>query len=219
MKTEFSEDDYLKISGIQHYVYCPRQWALIHIEDQWADNNLTITGSRIHQRAHDSKIKERTESKLAVRKLKVSSRILGITGECDVVDFIKAESGVKLFNRQGFYTVYPIEYKKGQPKEGLEDVLQLIAEVLCLEEMFLTEIPTAYLYYYETRHRYPVNVTDKLRYECSETIKEMHSFYKARRVPNVRYSKKCEKCSLINICMPLKQKSVSEYLLELYREN
>lgn len=111
-----NEDDYLAISGLQHFIYCRRQWALIHIEKQWADNFLTVDGQMMHKKAHDDSSKELRGDVLTVRGLSISSESLGITGKCDVVEFHRDETGISLQGRDGLWKVYPIEYKRGMPK-------------------------------------------------------------------------------------------------------
>lgn len=137
---EYQEDDYLMISGIQHFQFCRRQWALIHIEQQWEENVHTVVGELMHKKAHDPYLKEKRKDTLIVRALPVSSRTLGVSGECDIVEFHKCEDGVKLFGHRDLYSIYPVEYKKGKPKKSDEDILQLTAQTMCLEEMFSTRI-------------------------------------------------------------------------------
>ena len=133
---EYTEDDYLMISGIQHFKFCRRQWALIHIEQQWAENEHTAVGKLMHEKVHDPYLREKRKGVIIARALPISSRELGISGECDVVEFHKCEEGVTLYGHRGLYSIYPIEYKKGKSKPTDEDRLQLAAQVLCLEEMF-----------------------------------------------------------------------------------
>ena len=121
---EYSQDDYLMISGIQHFKFCRRQWALIHVEQQWAENEHTVIGELMHKKAHDPYLTEKRKDILVVRALPVSSRSMGVSGECDIVEFHKCEDGVKLYGHRGTYSLYPIEYKKGKPKESNEDELR-----------------------------------------------------------------------------------------------
>ena len=108
----YAEDDYLMISGIQHFKFCRRQWALIHIEQQWAENEHTVIGELMHKKAHDPYLTEKRKDVILVRALPVHSKEMGVTGECDVVEFHKCEDGVKLHGHRGLYLIYPIEYKK-----------------------------------------------------------------------------------------------------------
>lgn len=157
---EYREDEYLMLSGIQHYVFCKRQWALIHIEQQWQDNVHTVTGELLHKKAHDGFSYEKRGNVLTTRGLPIHSRELGISGECDVVEFLQDEEGTRLFGRDGLYRPFPVEYKKGHPKTTEADVLQLVAQAMCLEEMFSVPVKEGALYYGEIRRREPVEIDD-----------------------------------------------------------
>ena len=217
---EYAEDDYLMISGIQHFRFCRRQWALIHIEQQWAENEHTVTGQLMHRKVHDPYLTEKRNDIIIARSLPVSSRRLGISGECDVVEFRRCEDGIKLYGHRGMYAIYPIEYKKGNPKLSDEDRLQLMAQSLCLEEMFSTRISEGALFYGETRRRETVELTDALRQEAEKVIQEMHTYYARKYTPRVKYSKNCNACSLKEICLPVlgKRSSVKEYMNQMLRE-
>lgn len=206
---EYNEDDFLMISGIQHFKFCRRQWALIHIEQQWAENVHTVVGELMHKKAHDPYLTEKRKDVLVTRALPVSSRVLGISGECDVVEFHKQEDGVRLYGHRGLFEIYPIEYKKGKPKETEEDILQLAAQVMCLEEMFSCNIPEGAIFYGETRRRESVKITEELRQQVKSMVEEMHQYYDRRYTPQVKYNKRCNSCSLKDICMPKIGKAVS----------
>ncbi len=203
----YQEEDYLMISGIQHFQFCKRQWALIHIEQQWAENIHTVKGELMHKKAHDPYLTEKRKDVLTVRALPVSSRVLGISGECDVVEFQKSEDGIHLFGHRGTYKIYPVEYKKGKPKDSEEDILQLPAQAMCLEEMFSAEIPAAALYYGETRRRQEIEITKELRQKVRDITAKMHQYYDRRYTPKVRTSKKCASCSLKELCIPKLEKA------------
>ena len=211
------EDDYLQLSGIQHFAFCKRQWALIHIEEVWEENLLTIEGSLLHKHAHDPFFSEKRKDTLVVRDLQVFSRKLGVSGKCDVVEFLRDdEAGVALFGRKGKWRPYPIEYKRGKPKETDIDRLQLCAQALCLEEMLVCRtIPHGFLFYGETRRREKVDLTDDLRAKVAALFLEMRSYYERRHTPQVRRTKSCNACSLKNTClpqMPGSENSASSYL-------
>ena len=217
---KYSEDDYLMISGIQHFKFCRRQWALIHIEQQWEENVHTVVGELMHKKVHDPLLKEKRKDTITARALPVSSRELGISGECDLVEFHKCEDGIMLYGHRGIYSVYPVEYKKGKPKLTEEDKLQLAAQVLCLEEMFSTQIPEGAIFYGETRRREPVEITKELREEVRDVFREMHGYYSRRYTPRVKYSKSCNACSLKEICLPKlgKTGSVKSYIQRMLEE-
>lgn len=213
---EYREEEYLMISGIQHFRFCRRQWALIHIEQQWAENEHTVVGELMHKKVHDPYLTEKRKGVLITRALPVSSRILGISGECDVVEFHQKEEGVKLHGHRGFYEIYPIEYKKGKPKESEEDILQLTAQTMCLEEMFSTDIPEGAIFYGETRRRECIKITEELKLEVKNMVEEMRQYYVRRYTPQVKNSKRCNSCSLKDICLPRigKADSVKHYVTQ-----
>ena len=211
---EYKEDDFLLLSGIQHFAFCKRQWALIHIEQQWQENLRTIEGEILHEKTHDNTVKEKRGDLIVSRGMGIFSRSLGITGACDVVELHRASDGVKIFGRDGTYKPVPVEYKRGKPKEDESDVLQLCAQALCLEEMLLCEIPEAFLFYGETKRRLKIILDDDLRGRVKTIFKEMHDLYDRRHTPKVKISKACKACSLTEICMPklCKNPSVMGYI-------
>ena len=156
---EYREEEYLQLSGIQHFVFCRRQWALIHIEQQWAENLRTTEGALLHERAHDEQLRERRGDTIITRSLRVYSLTLGLTGQCDVVEFHRDERGVPLHGYEGTWLPFPVEYKRGRAKQDGCDELQLCAQAMCLEEMLVCEIPSGALFYGETRRRFPVSFT------------------------------------------------------------
>lgn len=210
----YAEEDYLMLSGIQHFAFCRRQWAIIHIEQQWEENYRTTAGELMHKKAHDSGSFEKRGDLLIVRGMHISSRALGLSGQCDVVEFHKAENGVELFSYDGKWTPMPVEYKHGTPKENNADELQICAQAVCLEEMFQTDIPEGCLYYGENRRRSRVAFTAGLREEVKRLTKEMHELFQKGYTPNVKPAKQCKACSLENLCVPRLQKamSVREYI-------
>lgn len=217
----YSEDDYLMLSGIQHFAFCRRQWAMIHIEQQWAENYRTTAGELMHKKAHDTDSFEKRGDLLIVRGMRISSRKLGLSGQCDVVEFHQNINGVSLFGYEGKWNPVPVEYKHGTPKENSADELQLCAQAICLEEMFQTDIPDGYLYYGETRRRSHVEFTEGLRQEVEKTAKEMHELFLRGYTPNVKPAKKCKACSLENLCVPRLQKAVKvrEYIEQGIKAN
>lgn len=202
------------LSGIQHYTYCKRQWALIHIEQQWEENYLTIDGNFMHKKVHDSSDFEKRKNILISRGLAIHSYELGVSGICDVVEFHECQDGILLKNRDGSYKIVPIEYKRGKPKKDLSDKLQLVAQAMCLEEMFCCEIQEGYLFYGETKRREAVAISDELRIQVRKIFQEMHDLYDKGYTPIVKRSKTCNSCSLKEKCLPklMKNKPVKEYI-------
>lgn len=213
---QYKEEDYLQLSGIQHFMFCRRQWALIHIENQWVENVLTVEGDLLHKNAHDSEQKTRRGNVLTVRALKIHSARLGLSGECDVVEFREDPNGVPLANTEGKWIPYPVEYKRGSPKLDICDEAQLCAQAMCLEEMLCCEIPVAAIYYGEPRRRQEVSLTPELRMKVTKASEEMHQLFQRGYTPKVKPSKSCKACSLKDICLPKLSKvsSVDEYLRE-----
>jgi len=205
----YKEDDFLQLSGIQHFAFCRRQWALAYIELQWQENVRTVEGHLLHENAHDAAIKEKRGDLIVVRAMPVHSKELGISGECDVVEFHKAEDGIPISGREGKYTVIPVEYKRGKPKSNDADALQVAAQALCLEEMLCCDIPYGYVYYGEIRRREKIEFTERLRYKVKDLFAEMHKYYSQRYTPKVKWSKSCNACSLKEICLPVLNKKVS----------
>lgn len=149
----YTDEDLLQLSGLQHFSYCRRQWALIHLEQLWQENWRTTEGNLMHRRAHNTQLRERRGDVLTIRGLSVVSRSLGISGQCDVVEFHRTPDGIPLRGEEGLWLPYPVEYKHGAPKETPADRLQLCAQAMCLEEMLCCSVPEGALYYGETRRR------------------------------------------------------------------
>lgn len=215
MPSEFSPDELLPLSGIQHFLFCRRQWALIHIEQEWKDNALTVEGKYLHKRADDPFFIETRGGVLITRSVPVTSYRLGLVGVCDVVEFTPASQGIQLPEREGFYLPAPIEYKRGKPKREPVDEVQLCAQAMCLEEMLSVEIKTAWLYYGQTRHRLSVELSDELRTLVEKMAAEMHAYFQRGYTPRVKITKACRSCSLADVCLPELQKNnlvASQYI-------
>lgn len=210
----YEEEDFLMLSGIQHFAFCRRQWALIHIEQLWAENLRTAEGNLLHENCHDGYSSESRGEVLFSRGMPVFSRSLGASGECDIVEFRKSRGGIPLHGREGRYTIYPVEYKHGEPKGSDIDVLQLAAQAICLEEMLGCEIPDGAIFYGKTRRRERVALTDERKEKVRSLFAEMHALFARGYVPKGKFSKGCNACSLKNLCLPklCRAKSAGEYL-------
>ena len=175
----------------------------------------------MHKKVHDPYLREKRKDTIIVRALPVSSKTLGISGECDVVEFHKCQDGISLFGHRGLYSIFPVEYKKGKPKVSEEDKLQLTAQAMCLEEMFSAEIREGAIFYGETKRRELVQFSNELRKEVQEMFEEMHQYYKRGYTPKVKKTKACNACSLKEICVPRLEKtpSVSDYIERTLKEN
>lgn len=182
--------DLLPISALQHLLYCERQCALIHVEQVWAENRFTAEGNVMHEKAHDGR-DETKEGVRIVRGLEVTSVELGLSGQCDVVEFHGGEA------------VLPIEYKRGKPKGHRADEVQLCAQALCLEEMMGFPVLEGRLFYGQTRRRTDVTFDAELRALTVGTARRLHELIAKRETPAAVYeARKCEACSLLELCMP-----------------
>jgi CRISPR-associated exonuclease Cas4 len=213
-------DNYLMLSGIQHYQFCKRQWALIHIEQQWEENVRTVEGQYLHQKADQPFIREKRGDKLIVRAMPVHSQELKINGICDVVELIKDEKGVEISGGDGKYIPFPVEYKRGKPKKNDADILQLAAQAICLEEMMLCEVNLGYMYYNETKRRLEVPLSNEYKDKVKTIVKEMQHYYRKRHTPKVKTGSFCKSCSLQNICLPklMNKRSVKSYIEGMIKE-
>lgn len=204
---DFNEENFLQLSALQHFVFCPRQCALIHIEQAWAENWLTAEGRIMHEHVHEDKTDCRAHIRI-VRGMLLHSFELGLAGKADVVEFHKTE-------KENKWIPFPVEYKHGKPKPDDSDRVQLCAQALCLEEMMNITVSSGALFYGRTRRRLEVVFKEDLRRKTSETARQLHIFIDAGITPSPVYSPRCKSCSFINDCLPKtlgKRKSVKTYL-------
>lgn len=221
MKAEYTADELLPLSGIQHFLFCRRQWALIHVERQWQENALTAEGRIMHQRVDDPFFTETRNGVIIARSVPIASYQLGLSGVCDVVEFNASPDGVTLPGREGLYLPAPVEYKRGKPKREPSDETQLCAQAMCLEEMLSVNIAAGYLYYGETRHRQTVELTAELRALVRSMTQEMHTYFSRGYTPRVKPFKGCRSCSLADVCLPALQEKLtpaSTYIRQQIRE-
>jgi CRISPR-associated exonuclease Cas4 len=211
---EYREDEWLQLAGLQHFAFCRRQWALIHIEQLWAENLRTVEGDLLHRKAHDNADRESRGDVYILRGVSIQSRTLGVSGQCDVIEFHRCEYGIPLQAKEGLWKPYPVEYKRGRPKENDADRLQLCVQAMCLEEMLSCEIPQGALFYGETRRREEVDFTEELRKLVRDYLAEMHNCFKRGYTPKVKPFKGCNACSLAELCLPKmsRRQCVSEYI-------
>ena len=181
----YDDNELLMISGIQHFVYSERQWALIHVEQQWKDNYQTFSGHELHHRVDDPFIKEKRNDLIVSRSLPVSSHWLGVYGVCDAVEWRASDDGVKIAGHSGKYVPTVVEYKRGKSKVDHSDALQVAAYVVCLEEMLGCQLIAGELFYFKNRKRTPVNVDSALRQELKSTVERMHHYFDIGYTPPV----------------------------------
>lgn len=220
----YSEDEMLMLSGIQHYVFCPRQWALIHIDQQWAENALTTEGELLHKNVDNPAYRQRLNNRITLRSVHIASRELGLYGISDAVELLPTEienDSITHPKYSGYFIPYPVEYKHGHHKTNDCDTMQLVSQVMCLEEMYGIAIHKAALFYWEVRQREEIEMTEDLREQARFYASEMHRVFKSGILPLACETPRCKRCSLANICMPglFKGSSVSNYLKNcLYEE-
>ncbi len=213
----YSEDDLLPVSALQHLEYCPRRCGLIHICGEWSENVQTAEGRRLHERAHEEPSETRRGVRMA-RRLRLCSKTLGLFGVADVVEFHPAGSSdertVTLPGSPGWWTVFPVEYKRGRRKPEMSYLVQLCAQALCLEEMLGGLISTGALYHGQTRRRQVVEFDDPLRTRTWNRAHELHRLIQSGVVPAPDFGPKCRYCSLAGLCMPklTPSRSVRDYV-------
>lgn len=216
------DDNYLLLSGIQHMAFCERQWALIHIEQQWAENVRTVEGKHLHERVDDPFESESRGDLYITRSMPLVSHTLKLQGVADVVEYWRVESGgVTLPGKSGLWLPRPVEYKRGQPKPDDRDEVQLCAQVICLEEMLGASISEGDLFYGETRRRQRVILDVALRQRVYDLADRMNRFFEAGNAPPAVPGTRCQLCSLADFCMPkltMKKRSVEDYLKASLKE-
>jgi len=214
----YTEDDFIMISALQHYVYCPRQCALIHVEDAWNENLFTVRGNILHEKV-DSDTYETRGTIKTVRGLRIHSFKYGLVGRCDVVEFRRINKrGDSGFRRNDEEEVLPVEFKSGKPKEDISDKVQLCAQVFCLEEMLNTKISQAAFFYGKIRRRNVIDVDDELRSQTENIIASVREIVSEKIIPSAVYETKCRNCSLQSICQPkaMNKRKLQRYIEELY---
>jgi CRISPR-associated exonuclease Cas4 len=206
----YSEEDYIMLSALQHYAFCPRQCAFIHKEQVWEENYLTAKGDLFHKRVDNYPTENRKNFKREF-SLPICSKELGLSGRTDIVE--------SRWENRNVVEMVPIEYKSGKKKADSIDEIQLCAQALCLEEMTGISIPLGYLYYGKDRKRYEVQLTDTLRKKTRVLAKKIHQLITSPGIPKPLDSPKCKSCSLKEICQPnlLKRRSVSKYINDYMR--
>lgn len=204
------DSDLVPLSALQHYLFCKRQCALIHVERQWFENRFTAEGKVMHDRVDKGGDRDRGSFRIEY-SLPLVCHELGLVGQADVVEFHLMDKRPKT------WVPYPVEYKRGKPKKNNSDKVQLCAQALCLEEMYHTQIPEGALFYGKIRRRQQVLFSSELRQETAETARQLHIMFLDRITPEPFYDAKCESCSFFDFCMPLvcKGKSVKTYLKKM----
>ena len=206
----FHDEELLPLSGLQHLMFCERQWALIHMDQEWTENVLTVEGKQLHEFVHEQGSGVREGIRMA-RGLRLRSLALGLYGVADLVEFHPcggdsalpaAIPGVPLPGLSGHWLPYPVEYKRGRKRHDKADEVQLCAQALCLEEMLNVTVERGAIYYGQPRRRTEIDFTVELREEVTALCRRTRELYGARQTPPPRLGRHCANCSLENVCMP-----------------
>ena len=209
----YAEDDLIMISALQHYMFCPRQCALIHIEQLWDENRMTAEGRIMHERVHEQNRESRRDVRIEYG-LPLRSLRFGLIGKADVVEFHRVS--------KGFWQPFPVEYKRGKPKHDHCDLIQLCAQAICLEEMLSVSIPSGAIFYGRTRRRLDVSFDETLHRETEDAAEKARQLIASGITPPPIYEKRCESCSLIGECIPKtieKKSPVKRYLAQMMRDS
>jgi CRISPR-associated exonuclease Cas4 len=218
--SEYTDENLLMLSGIQHIAFCERQWALIHVEQQWTENVATVEGHHLHEHCDDPFAGESRGDLLILRAVPLISQRLGLTGRADVVELRRTENEpidrtIIVESKTGRWKVIPVEYKRGKPKPDECDEVQLCAQAFALEEANNIIISNGYLFYGEIKHRHEVIFSGELRKRTEELAFRMHKLFDEGITPKPSLKSHCKSCSLYNICLPAINKndqSVSSYI-------
>jgi CRISPR-associated exonuclease Cas4 len=197
----YTASDLVPISALQHFVFCPRQCALIHIEQTWVENRLTAQGRLLHDRVHQADSENRPGVR-TVRGLALRSYRLGLIGQADVVEFHRGDDGIPFSDADGLWRPFPVEYKRGKPKADDCDAVQLCAQAMCLEEMLGTDIRRGAFFYGRPRRRQEIEFTEPLRRRTEDIAGQVHRLIQQGVTPTVPYTTKCKNCSLYERCLP-----------------
>lgn len=207
-----SPDDFIMLSALQHYAFCPRQCALIHVEQVWSENLLTAEGRIMHEHVHEEGDESRGDVRIE-RGVSLRSLQLGLIGKADVIEYHRQPDGT--------WQAFPVEYKRGKPKPDESDKIQICAQAMCLEEMLNITIPSGALFYGKTRRRLDVSFDEALRRETTEAARKTHELIETGKTPKPVYAKRCESCSLMGECMPQtiqKKRLVESYMKRMLDE-
>jgi CRISPR-associated exonuclease Cas4 len=186
------ELDWLMISALQHYAYCPRQFALIHIEQAWEENQFTAHGRLLHERVDSYESEQRGDVRYE-RSISVLSNRLRIRGKLDLLEI----------TGKPVQCYFPVEYKRGKSKAEDWDRIQLCAQALCLEEMRDIRADSGALWYWQVRKRESVQFDQALRDVTQQTIEAAHALLASGRTPQPTTRKqRCRACSLFDLCEP-----------------
>ena len=205
-----SDESLVMLSALQHWLFCRRQCALIHLERAWSENRLTASGRVLHERVDERKSEMRRDLRQATA-VRLVSRRLGVWGVADMVEFHRADAAhddagetvaAPLPGLSGFWKPFPVEYKRGKPKSHRADEVQLCAQAICLEEMLGVSIPAGALFYGEPRRRTDVMFDAELRRLTEDAARGVRALIESGETPEPSFGKWCSSCSLVEECRP-----------------
>ena len=211
------EEEYLPLSWLSQATYCLRRAALLLNERLWMENADTAKGRDEHRRAHERRI-ERRGDQLKLFEYDVYSEQLRIWGKCDCVEAQRCEPGCRIPAADFPVCLYPVEYKHGSVREEPEYNIQLCAQAMCLEEMYHTHIPSGAIFFITAHRRLEVAFTPELRAKTKAAANALWEIRRTLKVPAVEYGRKCQRCSLKDLCMPKTASSAKAYCQTLARE-
>ena len=201
----YNEDEMLMLSGIQHYMFCPRQWALIHIEKQWDDNRFTAEGKILHENVDNPFYRQKNGRIVTLRSVHIASASLGLYGMTDALELTPADNAesdtIEHPDYPGRWRILPVEYKRGTVKRNEVDEVQLAAQCICLEEMYGVNIRQGALFYWKDRHQDLVSIDAHLRTLTAELASQMHGIFASGKTPAIEKRPHCKNCSLKDLCM------------------
>lgn len=207
-------DERIPVSYIAQYGYCPRRCGLLMLEQCWNENEYTASGRAEHTRVHTSRIEKRGKN-IKIYEFAIASEKLNLFGKCDCLELTESEAGAKFDFSESKFDIFPVEYKHGVVRNELEYNMQLCAQAICLEEMYQTNITKGAIFYIDSHRRVEIELTQQLRDSVIRTAKEISQIQIQKTIPHAQYTKKCNKCSLYDICMPKLNNSAKEYIKQL----
>ena len=209
----YTDEELIPISALNHFLFCERRCALVHIEQVWLENRFTAEGRIMHERVDSGKRESRRDVRIADSLFLRSLRI-GLVGIADVIEFHRKQWP----DGKTIWQPFPVEYKRGRPKKDNSDKVQLCAQALCLEEMLNLRIESGALFYGKTRRRQDVVFDEALRAETETTAERLHMLFNQRKTPKPVFDKRCPYCSFFSYCLPEKldgRKSGTDYLAKI----
>lgn len=213
---KYHTEDYIPLSFIAQYLYCPRRAALILLEQQWVDNIYTVEGALQHEHVHDDR-REMRKDTIRLTSVPLTSARLGLNGKCDCVELIADANGVGIDGFEGRWRVVPVEYKHGVRRDELEYEAQVCAQAMCLEEMWGCKIREGFIFYMAERRRKGVELTADLRRKTEEAAKKLHDMMSRAFTPAAIKTRSCKGCSMWDLCLPELSRNTDVYIQDLVK--